>query len=53
MKKIRWFFVNLVLLFVLLAASFQISMVVISFTNPKLATNIAKELIWKLDGRFN
>jgi hypothetical protein len=46
-------FVRLVLVWVVFAFSFQVYMLTLSFTDPKLADTIAKELTWKLDGRFN
>jgi len=45
-------YVKLCLVWVILALGFQVSMVFLQFANPKLADSIAKELTWKLDGRF-
>ena len=57
MKKIKELlflrFVQLVFVWVVFALSFQVTMLTLSYTNPKLATKIDNELTWKLDGRFN
>ena len=46
-------FVKLVLVWTILALSFQVTMITLSVVNPELATKIGNELTWKLDGRFN
>jgi hypothetical protein len=40
------------LLWVHLALAFQITMIVLSFSNPELEKRIGNELTWALDGRF-
>jgi len=46
-------FIQLASIWVLFALSFQVTMLTLSFVNPKLETSISNELTWKLDGRFN
>lgn len=53
MSKVKLAVTNICLVFVSVACSIQIGMVILSFTNPNLATKISKEVIWKLDGTFN
>lgn len=53
MNKFLNVFVRVVLVWVIFALTFQVSMLVISFTNPKLATKISNELSWRFDGTFN
>lgn len=53
MKKFQLAIAQICLVFVSLALAVQLSMVVLSFTNPKLATQLSKEAIWILDERFN
>jgi predicted Abi (CAAX) family protease len=46
-------FVQLVFIWTVLALSFQATMLTLNFVNPKLATKIGNEIMWKIDGRFN
>ena len=46
-------FVKLVFAWTVFALSFQITMMVLNYTKPELATKIGNELTWALDGRFN
>jgi predicted Abi (CAAX) family protease len=46
-------FVKLVFAWTVFALSFQITMIVLNYTKPELATKIGNELTWALDGRFN
>ena len=56
MKNIRGVvqlkFIQLVFVWVCLALSFQIFMLVTSFINPKLEAKIGNEIMWKIDGTF-
>ena len=45
-------FVQLVFVWVNLALTFQVFMLVTHFTNPKLSTKIGNEIMWKIDGTF-
>lgn len=45
-------FVQLVLVWTVFALSFQVTMLTLSFINPKLETKIGNEIMWKIDGRF-
>ena len=45
-------FIQLVLVWVHLALGFQVFMLIITYTNPELATKIGNEIMWKLDGTF-
>ena len=45
-------FVQLCLVWTVVALSFQVTMLTLSAVNPKLATKVSNELTWKLDGRF-
>ena len=45
-------FVKLVLVWTVLALTFEVTMLTLSYTKPELATRIGNELTWKLDGRF-
>ena len=57
MNKIKdWFllrFVQLCLVWVVFALSFQVTMFTLHFVNPELETKIGNEITWKIDGRFN
>ena len=57
MKKIKEVlflrFVQLVFVWTVFALSFQVFMLTLSVTNPKLETRIGNEIMWKIDGRFN
>ena len=46
-------FVQLVFVWTVFALSFQVFMLTLSVTNPKLETRIGNEIMWKIDGRFN
>ena len=46
-------FVQLCLVWVVFALSFQVSMLTLSVVNPELETKIGNEIMWKIDGRFN
>jgi len=46
-------FVQLCLGWVVLALTFQLTMLTLSFVNPELETRIGNEIMWKIDGRFN
>jgi len=46
-------FVKLALVWVVLALSFQVTMLTLTLTKPELATKIGNELTWALDGTFN
>ena len=46
-------FLQLVLVWTIFALSFQVTMLTLSFVNPKLEAKIGNEIMWKLDGRFN
>jgi len=46
-------FVRLILVWVLLAFSFQITMLFMSYYNPKYVQNKGNQLIWTFDGNFN
>jgi hypothetical protein len=46
-------FVQLCLGWVVLALTFQVTMLTLSFVNPELETKIGNEIMWKIDGRFN
>jgi len=46
-------FVKLTFAWTVFALSFQVTMMVLNYTKPELATKIGNELIWALDGRFN
>lgn len=52
MNKFLNVYVKICLVWVIFALSFQVTMLTLSFTNPKLATRISHELTWRLDGRF-
>jgi hypothetical protein len=45
-------FVQLVFAWTVFALSFQIFMMITSFTNPELNTKIGNEIMWKIDGTF-
>lgn len=46
-------FIRFCLIWVVFALTFQVSMLVLSFTNPTLEQKISNQIAWKLDGRFN
>jgi hypothetical protein len=46
-------FVQLVFVWTVFALSFQVFMLTLSVTNPKLETRIGNEIMWKIDSRFN
>jgi hypothetical protein len=46
-------FLRLCMIWVILALTFQVTMLTLSFVNPKLETKIGNEIMWKIDGRFN
>jgi hypothetical protein len=46
-------FVQLCLVWVVFALSFQVTMLTLSVVNPELETKIGNEIMWKIDGRFN
>lgn len=46
-------FVQLCLAWTILALTFQVTMLTLSFVNPELETKIGNEIMWKIDGRFN
>lgn len=46
-------YVYLCCAWVVLALSFQVTMLTLSVVNPELETKIGNELTWALDGRFN
>jgi len=46
-------FVQLCLVWVVFALSFQVTMLTLSVINPELETRIGNEIMWKIDGRFN
>jgi hypothetical protein len=46
-------FVQLCLVWVVFALSFQITMLTLSVVNPELETKIGNEIMWRIDGRFN
>ena len=52
MNKFFNVFIRACLVWVILALSFQVTMLTMSVVNPKLETKISNELTWKLDGRF-
>ncbi len=52
MNKFLNVYAKICLVWVIFALSFQVTMLTLSFTNPKLATRISHELTWRLDGRF-
>ena len=45
-------FIRLCLVWVVFALSFQVTMLTLTYTKPKIATKIGNELSWKFDGRF-
>lgn len=45
-------YIKLCLIWVVIALTFQVTMVVLQFANPKIADSVAKELTWKIDGTF-
>lgn len=57
MNKIKdWLFlrfVQLCLVWVVFALTFQVTMLTLSFVNPELEARIGNEIMWKIDGRFN
>lgn len=57
MNKIKdWLllrFVQLCLVWVVFALTFQVTMLTLSVVNPELETKIGNEIMWKIDGRFN
>jgi hypothetical protein len=52
MAKVKQFLLGLCMLWVVVALVAQLTMVTLSFTNPNLATEIAKQITWKIDERF-
>jgi len=52
-EKLFLGFVKLVFAWTVFALTFQVAMLTLNFTNPKLATKIGNEVMWQLDGRFN
>lgn len=46
-------FVQLCLAWTVVALTFQITMLTLSFVNPELETKIGNEIMWKIDGRFS
>lgn len=46
-------FVQLCLAWAIIALTFQVTMLTLSFVNPELETKIGNEIMWKIDGRFN
>lgn len=46
-------FVQLCFVWTIAALTFQVTMLTLSFVNPKLETKIGNEIMWKIDGRFN
>jgi len=46
-------FIKLCLAWVIFALTFQVSMLVLSFINPRLEKKISNEITWKFDGTFN
>ena len=46
-------FVQLCFVWTVVALTFQVTMLTLSFVNPKLETKIGNEIMWKIDGRFN
>ena len=57
MKKIKETialrFIQLALVWVCLALSFDIFMLVTQFTNPELNRKVGNEIMWTIDGTFN
>ena len=52
MNKFLNVFVRICLVWVVFALTFQVTMLTLSFVNPKLVTIISNELSWKLDGTY-
>lgn len=52
MVKFQNYLAKATLWFVSIAFALQLSMVVLSFTNPDMADKISKKVIWKIDGTF-
>lgn len=46
-------FIKLCFVWVVLALTFQVTMLILTFTNPTLERKISNELMWKIDGTFN
>ena len=46
-------FAQLVFAWTVVALTFQLTMLTLSFVNPELETKIGNEIMWKIDGRFN
>jgi hypothetical protein len=46
-------FIQLCLAWTVVALTFQVTMLTLSFVNPELETKIGNEIMWKIDGRFN
>ena len=46
-------FIQLCLAWTVVALTFQVTMITLSFVNPELETKIGNEIMWKIDGRFN
>lgn len=52
MNKFLNVFVRIALVWVVFALTFQVTMLTLSFVNPKLVRKISNELSWKLDGTY-
>ena len=52
MNKFLNVFARVALVWVILALTFQVTMLVLSVVNPELETKIGNEIMWKLDGTF-
>ena len=52
-EKLFLGFVKLAFAWTVFALIFQVTMMVLNYTKPELATRIGNELTWALDGRFN
>ena len=52
-EKLFLGFVKLVFVWTILALTFQVTMLTLSFVNPELEEKIGNEIMWAIDGTFN
>ena len=53
MNKFLNVFARICLAWVILALTFQVTMITLSVVNPELERKIGNEIMWKIDGTFN
>jgi len=52
-KKLMNLYLGIAVIWVVMALLFQVTFVILSLSGSDLPSKIAKELTWRLDGRFS